>query len=96
MDVKINDFLYLKFDLTGIRKVLFFNRYMFGVWKLNIIAKKKTKTRYWDAESGESVKKDYAEKNPKAIVKETDKVKQKIINRLRTNGRKKNKRGRML
>ncbi|GGF00294.1 hypothetical protein SAMN05443634_105180 [Chishuiella changwenlii] len=30
--------------------------------------------RYRDAESGQYVKKEYAEKNPKTTVKETDKV----------------------
>jgi len=41
------------------------------------MTKKKTQTRYRDAETGEYVTKKYAEKNPKTTVKETDKLKKK-------------------
>lgn len=45
----------------------------------------KSTTRYRDAESGEYVKKEYAEKHPKTTVKETDK-KKKWLQELATGG----------
>ena len=57
---------------------MFFNEFMFDVLNFNILeimAKKNVQIRYRDAETGEYVTKEYAKKNPKTTVKETDKRK---------------------